>query len=95
MVKRKIVFFSCGLSSHFHTNPGQNLVKISKLATQKLFYKMKRLFLLFTFLLSFAQMRADEGMWLLMLIKRLNGVDMQKKVCILRLKKFILLTIPA
>jgi hypothetical protein len=43
---------------------------------------MKRLFLLFTFLLSFAQMRADEGMWLLMLIKRLNGVDMQKKVCI-------------
>ncbi|CAA7195064.1 S46 family peptidase [Chryseobacterium potabilaquae] len=40
---------------------------------------MKRLFLLFTFLLSFAQMRADEGMWLLMLIKRLNGVDMQKE----------------
>ena len=39
---------------------------------------MKRLFLLFTFLLGFAQMRADEGMWLLMLIKRLNGVDMQK-----------------
>ena len=25
---------------------------------------MKRIFLLFTFLLSFAQMRADEGMWL-------------------------------
>lgn len=41
---------------------------------------MKRLFLLFTFLLGgFAQMRADEGMWLLMLIKRLNGVDMQKE----------------
>ncbi|ROH95972.1 S46 family peptidase [Chryseobacterium daecheongense] len=40
---------------------------------------MKRIFLLFTFLLSFAQMRADEGMWLLMLIKRLNGVDMQKE----------------
>ncbi|CAA7386433.1 S46 family peptidase [Chryseobacterium fistulae] len=40
---------------------------------------MKRLFLLFTFLLSFAQMRADEGMWLLMLIKRLNSVDMQKE----------------
>ncbi len=40
---------------------------------------MKRLFLLFTFLLGFAQMRADEGMWLLMLIKRLNGVDMQKQ----------------
>lgn len=40
---------------------------------------MKRLLLLFTFLLSFAQMRADEGMWLLMLVKRLNGVDMQKE----------------
>ena len=40
---------------------------------------MKRIFLLFTFLLGFAQMRADEGMWLLMLIKRLNGVDMQKQ----------------
>ena len=25
------------------------------------------------------KMRADEGMWLMMLIKRLNGVDMQKK----------------
>ncbi|SDE58484.1 S46 family peptidase [Riemerella columbipharyngis] len=40
---------------------------------------MKRLFLVLTFLLSFLQMRADEGMWLLMLIKRLNGVDMQKE----------------
>lgn len=40
---------------------------------------MKRIFLLLTFLLGFAQMRADEGMWLLMLIKRLNGVDMQKE----------------
>lgn len=40
---------------------------------------MKRIFLLFTFLLSYAQMRADEGMWLLMLVKRLNGVDMQKQ----------------
>jgi len=40
---------------------------------------MKRIFLLFTFLLGFVQMRADEGMWLLMLIKRLNGVDMQKE----------------
>ena len=40
---------------------------------------MKRILLLFTFLLSFVQMRADEGMWLLMLIKRLNGVDMQKE----------------
>lgn len=40
---------------------------------------MKRIVLLFTFLLSFVQMRADEGMWLLMLVKRLNGVDMQKE----------------
>lgn len=40
---------------------------------------MKRIFLLLTFLLSFVQMRADEGMWLLMLVKRLNGVDMQKQ----------------
>lgn len=40
---------------------------------------MKRIFLLATFLLSFLQLRADEGMWLLMLIKRLNGVDMQKE----------------
>ena len=40
---------------------------------------MKRIVLLLTFLLSFVQMRADEGMWLLMLIKRLNGVDMQKQ----------------
>ncbi len=40
---------------------------------------MKRLFLLASFLLSFAQMRADEGMWLMMLIKRLNGQDLQKK----------------
>jgi len=40
---------------------------------------MKRILLLFTFLLSFAQMRADEGMWLLMLVKRLNGIDMQKE----------------
>lgn len=40
---------------------------------------MKRIFLLCSFLLSFAQMRADEGMWLMMLIKRLNGQDLQKK----------------
>lgn len=40
---------------------------------------MKRIFLLCTFLLSFIQMRADEGMWLMMLIKRLNGQDLQKK----------------
>jgi hypothetical protein len=55
------------------------MIKITKLAPNKLFNKMKRIFLLFTFLLGFAQMRADEGMWLLMLIKRLNGVDMQKE----------------
>ena len=29
-------------------------------------------------MLSFVQFKADEGMWLLMMIKRLNGVDMQK-----------------
>lgn len=40
---------------------------------------MKKIFLLATFLLSFLQMRADEGMWLMMLIKRLNGQDLQKK----------------
>lgn len=40
---------------------------------------MKRLFLLATFLISFLQVRADEGMWLLMLVKRLNYVDMQKE----------------
>lgn len=40
---------------------------------------MKKLFLLATFLLGFFQMKADEGMWLMMMIKRLNGVDLQKK----------------
>lgn len=40
---------------------------------------MKKLFLTMAFLAGFLQMRADEGMWLLMLIKRLNGVDMQKE----------------
>ncbi|MDR2206311.1 MAG: S46 family peptidase [Flavobacteriaceae bacterium] len=40
---------------------------------------MKKIFLLLVFLTSFLQMKADEGMWLLMLIKRLNGVDMQKE----------------
>lgn len=40
---------------------------------------MKRIFLLATFLLSFLQAKADEGMWLLMLIKRLNGMDMKKQ----------------
>ncbi len=40
---------------------------------------MKRIFLLLTFMLSFLQIKADEGMWLMMLIKRLNGQDLQKK----------------
>lgn len=40
---------------------------------------MKKLILLFSFALSFLQVKADEGMWLLMLVKRLNGVDMQKQ----------------
>lgn len=40
---------------------------------------MKRIFLLLTFMLSFLQIKADEGMWLLMMIKRLNGVDMKKE----------------
>lgn len=40
---------------------------------------MKKIFLIATFLLSFLQIKADEGMWLLMLIKRLNYVDMQKE----------------
>ena len=40
---------------------------------------MKKIFLALTLILGYAQMRADEGMWLLMLVKRLNGVDMQKK----------------
>ncbi|MDO4763743.1 MAG: S46 family peptidase [Flavobacteriaceae bacterium] len=40
---------------------------------------MKKLFLLLSFTLSFFQVKADEGMWLMMLIKRLNGVDMQKQ----------------
>ena len=40
---------------------------------------MKRIVLLLTCFLSVVQLRADEGMWLLALIKRLNGVDMQKQ----------------
>lgn len=40
---------------------------------------MRKLLLLFSFTLSFFQVKADEGMWLMMLIKRLNGVDMQKQ----------------
>lgn len=40
---------------------------------------MKRIFLLLTFMMSFLQLKADEGMWLLSMIKRLNGVDMQKQ----------------
>jgi len=40
---------------------------------------MKRIFLLLTFMLSFLQVKADEGMWLLTMIKRLNGVDLKKQ----------------
>ena len=40
---------------------------------------MKRIFLLLTFMMSFLQLKADEGMWLMTMIKRLNGVDMQKE----------------
>ena len=30
-------------------------------------------------MLSFVQMKADEGMWLIMMVKRLNGVDLKKE----------------
>lgn len=40
---------------------------------------MKRIFLLLVFMMSFLQIKADEGMWLLTMIKRLNGVDLQKQ----------------
>ena len=40
---------------------------------------MKRIFLLLTFMLSFLQLKADEAMWLLTMINRLNGVDLQKQ----------------
>lgn len=40
---------------------------------------MKRIFLLATFLMSFLSVKADEGMWLLTMIKRLKGQDLQKK----------------
>lgn len=40
---------------------------------------MKKILLVLTLLVGYTQMRADEGMWLLMLVKRLNGVDMQKE----------------
>lgn len=40
---------------------------------------MKRIFLLATFLMSFLYVKADEGMWLLTMIKRLKGQDLQKK----------------
>ena len=39
---------------------------------------MKKILLALTLILGYAQVKADEGMWLLMLVKRLNGVDMQK-----------------
>jgi hypothetical protein len=35
-------------------------------------------------------MKADEGMWLMMLVKRLNGTDLQNKDYTLLQKKFIL-----
>lgn len=37
------------------------------------------MFLLLTFMMSFVQLRADEGMWLMTMIKRLNGVDLKKQ----------------
>lgn len=40
---------------------------------------MKKIFLLLTFSMSFLQMRADEGMWLMMMVKRLKGVNLQEK----------------
>ncbi|NAW52183.1 S46 family peptidase [Elizabethkingia argentiflava] len=40
---------------------------------------MKRLLLVLSFIASLIQIKADEGMWLMMLIERLNGVDMQKE----------------
>ena len=40
---------------------------------------MRKILLVLTLLVGYTQMRADEGMWLLMLVKRLNGVDMQKQ----------------
>lgn len=40
---------------------------------------MKKIFLLLTFTLSFFQLKADEGMWLFTLVKRLNGTDLQKQ----------------
>ena len=30
-------------------------------------------------MMSFVQLRADEGMWLMTMIKRLNGVDLKKQ----------------
>ena len=39
---------------------------------------MKRILLLLVFMMSFLQLKADEGMWLLTMIKRLNGVDLKK-----------------
>lgn len=40
---------------------------------------MKKVFLLLTFMMSFLQVKADEGMWLMTMIKRLNGTDLQKQ----------------
>ncbi len=41
---------------------------------------MKKITILFAgFLLAFAPVKADEGMWLPLFVKRLNYVDMQKQ----------------
>lgn len=40
---------------------------------------MKKIFLVSALLLGFLKAKADEGMWLLMLLKRLNAEEMQKK----------------
>lgn len=40
---------------------------------------MKKIFVLGALLMAVLQLRADEGMWLLTMIKRLQGQDLQKK----------------
>lgn len=40
---------------------------------------MKKILLLGSFLMSFLTVKADEGMWLMTMIKRLRGVDFQKQ----------------
>ncbi len=46
-------------------------------------------------MMSFVQLRADEGMWLMTMIKRLNGVDLKKQGLKLTPEEIILSTIPA